>query len=147
MERKYIGQNGPQKGANNMKLWRYAVLWYLGGFLYFCLEVLWRGWSHGSMFVLGGICFVLIGELGQQKEPLPPVIRTLVGAGIITLGELAAGLMVNRDYSVWDYRGMPGNFLGQICVSYCLLWIPVSLGAMVLYDLFTVLFFRKPVAG
>lgn len=99
------------------------------------------------MFVLGGICFVLIGELGQQKEPLPPVIRTLVGAGIITLGELAAGLMVNRDYSVWDYRGMPGNFLGQICVSYCLLWIPVSLGAMVLYDLFTVLFFRKSVAG
>lgn len=130
-----------------MRIWKHAVLWYLGGFLYFCLEFLWRGRSHGSMFVLGGLCFVLIGALGQQKEPLHPVLRTLAGAGIITFGELAAGLLINRDYSVWDYRGLPGNFLGQICLSYCLLWIPVSLGAMVLYDLFTVLFFRKPITG
>ncbi len=129
-----------------MRIWKYTVLWYLGGFLYFCLEILWRGWSHGSMFVLGGLCFLLIGLLGQQKKPLPPVLRTLAGAGIITLGELAAGLTVNRDYAIWDYRGLPGNFMGHICLTYCLLWIPVSLGAIVLYDLLTVLLFRKSLA-
>ena len=36
--------------------------------------------------------------------------------------------------------------MGHICLTYCLLWIPVSLGAIVLYDLLTVLLFRKSLA-
>ena len=46
---------------------------------------------------------------------------------------LAAGLLVNRRYQIWDYRGRPGNFLGQICPAFTLLWIPVALMAMGLY--------------
>ena len=52
----------------------------------------------------------------------------------ITAVELAAGLLVNRGYHVWDYRQMPLNFLGQICLPYSLLWMPVSYGAMRLYN-------------
>ena len=47
--------------------------------------------------------------------------------------ELAAGLAVNRSYQVWDYRPLPGNYLGMICPQYSLLWIPVAAGAMGLY--------------
>ena len=54
-----------------MRLWRYAVLWYLGGMVYTGMELLWRGWSHGSMFVAGGVCFLLIGHLGEMAQPLP----------------------------------------------------------------------------
>ena len=54
---------------------------------------------------------------------------------VITMVELGIGLAVNRDYGVWDYRGRPGNFLGQICPAFTLLWIPVSAAAMVLYRL------------
>ena len=46
---------------------------------------------------------------------------------------LAAGLLVNQHYQIWDYRGRPGNFLGQICPAFTLLWIPVALMAMGLY--------------
>lgn len=98
------------------------------------LELLWRGWSHGSMFLAGGICFLLIGHLGEIKPVLPLPGGILVGAGIITMVELAAGLIVNREYQVWDYRDQAGNFLGQICPLFSLLWIPVSLAAMVLYN-------------
>jgi hypothetical protein len=49
--------------------------------------------------------------------------------------ELAAGLLANRDYGVWDYRRLPFNYHGQICLVYSLLWIPVSFGAMLLYAL------------
>ena len=35
---------------------------------------------------------------------------------------------------VWDYSGMPGNILGQICPQYMLLWLPVSLAGIVLDD-------------
>ena len=46
---------------------------------------------------------------------------------------LAAGLIFNRDYAVWDYRGIPGNFCGQICPKFTLLWIPLAWGAGKLY--------------
>ena len=127
-----------------MRLWRYAVLWYLGGMVYTGMEVLWRGWSHGSMFVAGGVCFLLIGHLGEMAQPLPITWRMLIGAGIITTVELAAGLLVNRSYEVWNYSAMPGNFLGQICLPFTLLWIPVSLAAILAYDFLNVHLFGLP---
>jgi hypothetical protein len=54
-------------------------------------------------------------------------------ATIVTALELLTGLLVNRDHQVWDYRQMPCNYLGQICLPYSLLWLPVSLMAMGLY--------------
>ena len=97
------------------------------------LELLWRGYSHISMFAAGGVCFLLIGQLGQVQPVLPWPLRAVIGAGIITMVELAAGLLVNQHYQIWDYRGRPGNFLGQICPAFTLLWIPVALMAMGLY--------------
>ena len=88
---------------------------------------------HISMFAAGGVCFLLIGQLGQVQPVLPWPLRAILGAGIITMVELAAGLLVNRRYQIWDYRGRPGNFLGQICPAFTLLWIPVALMAMGLY--------------
>ena len=118
-----------------MMLMRKMLMFFLGGTGYVGLEFLWRGRSHISMFLAGGICFLLLGKLEEVKPRLPLALRCLVGAGIITCVELAAGLLANRDYSVWDYRRMPLNYHGQICLVYSLLWIPVSLGAMLLYRL------------
>ena len=112
-----------------------TVMFLAGGTGYVGLELLWRGRSHISMFAAGGICFLLLGRLHRTKPRLPPALRCLTGAGIITCVELAVGLAANRDYAVWDYRQMPCNFIGQICLIYSLLWIPVSLGAMELYGL------------
>ena len=114
---------------------RQAAMFLLGGTGYVGLEYLWRGRSHISMFVAGGVCFLLLGKLTEIKPRLPWAVRCLLGAGIITVVELAAGLIANRDYTVWDYRQMPFHFLGQVCLVYSLLWIPVSFGAMLLYRL------------
>ncbi len=95
------------------------------------LEVLWRGWSHGSMFVAGGSCFLLLGTFAKSKHPLP--VKAALGAGAVTMVELLAGLLVNQNYSVWDYRTMPLNFRGQVCLPFSLLWLPVSVGGMFLY--------------
>ena len=116
-----------------MKIWKQSVLFYLGGCAYMGLELLWRGRSHGSMFVAGGTCFLLIGHLNRVRPRLPLPLRAVTGAGIVTMVELAAGMAVNRDYRVWDYRGLPLNFMGQICLRFSLLWIPVSLLAIGLY--------------
>ena len=112
------------------KLWTFLV----GGLAYVGLEWLWRGYSHGSMFLAGGICLLAIGHLGEVRPILPLPARILAGAGIITMVELGMGLLFNRGYQVWDYRTQPGNFLGQICPMYCLLWIPVSWLAVIVYE-------------
>lgn len=116
-----------------MKFLRGCILFYIGGTAYMILEFLWRGRSHGSMFLLGGLCFLLVGGgIGRLKQ-LPLIARLICSAGAITCLELATGLLFNQDYAVWDYRSLPYQFQGQICLRYSLLWIPVSGLAMLLY--------------
>lgn len=116
-----------------MRFWRKCVLFYLGGFAYMTLEFVWRGRSHGSMFLLGGACFLLIGRLNRLLRRITPALRLIAFSGAITTLELLTGLLVNRDHAVWDYRKLPLQFRGQICVPYSLLWIPVSFLAAMLY--------------
>ena len=113
-----------------MKFWRKVCLFYLGGCLYVGLELAWRQRSHWSMFLAGGACFTILGQIPRQW---PPALRAGMGALAITLVELATGLLFNRDHRVWDYRDQPGNLWGQICPLFSILWIPVSLVGMELH--------------
>ncbi len=118
-----------------MKIIKPLLLFFIGGTGYVALEFLWRGWSHISMFLAGGSCFLLLGKLQNTRPRLPLALRGLAGAGVITMVELASGLIFNRGYRVWDYRNMPLNYHGQICLPFFLLWIPLSVFAMGLYRL------------
>ena len=117
-----------------MRFLKYCILFYTGGAAYMTLEFLWRGRSHSSMFLLGGLCFLIIGKISALLKRIPLAFQLIASSAVITGLELATGLLVNRDYSVWDYRTVSYNFLGQICLPFSLLWIPVSLFAMHLYD-------------
>lgn len=117
-----------------MIIWKLSILFYLGGMCYAGLELLWRGFTHWSMFVLGGICFVLVGNLKRLHPKRSLTLLVTEAALLITLLELGCGLLVNRNYRVWDYRHLPMNFLGQICLPFTLLWVPLSLAAMLIYD-------------
>ena len=48
------------------KISEYLFLWGIGGWIYYTLEILFRGFSHWSMFVLGGICMMFFSYQGQQ---------------------------------------------------------------------------------
>ena len=109
-----------------MKLWRELVIFYLGGMLYMALELAWRGWSHGSMFLLGGCCFWLIGQLDARHPRWPILLQMLCGTGIIVALELAGGLVLNRwlGLGIWDYSRLPYALLGQICLPFALTVVP-----------------------
>ena len=117
-----------------MTIMKRFLIFLTGGVVYYGIELLWRGRSHGSMFAAGGLCLLLIGHLGEVEPKLPLPIRILVGTGIITMVELGMGLLANRSYSIWDYRGLPWNLWGQICPQFILLWMPLSWLAIVVYD-------------
>lgn len=119
------------------KLYKYMVLLAIGGILYVLVEMIWRGRSHWTMFVLGGICFVslgLINELIPWEMPLWQ--QVIIGSCIVTVLEFLTGCIVNLwlGWNVWDYSGLSGNLLGQICPQFFLLWLPVALIAIVLDD-------------
>ena len=72
-----------------------VLLFTAGGFGYMGIEMLWRGWSHGSMFLAGGSCFLLLGKLNRIRPRLPLPLRAVAGAGIITLVEYTAVQVIN----------------------------------------------------
>lgn len=116
---------------------KYLTLADVGGLLYVLLELAWRGHSHWTMYVLGGLCFVglgLINELLPWEMPLWK--QVLAGALLITALEFLTGCIVNLilGWNVWDYSGLPGNILGQVSLPYSALWLPVSLAGIVLDD-------------
>ena len=129
-----------------MKIWKNMVIFYFGGMLYLGLELLWRGWSHGSMFILGGLCFLLIGLLDKVFPRMPVLAQMLAGTGIILAVELYGGMILNRwlGWAVWDYSRMPFNYLGQICLLFALLWFPVSGAAILAEDWLRKRLFGEP---
>lgn len=113
------------------------ILFLVGGALYIVIELLWRGYSHWTMFILGGICFFYIGLLNEELPWDMPLIKQMfVGAIIITMLEFIFGIIVNGVYNmnVWDYSNMPFNILGQVCLHYSILWFFIALPAIVLDD-------------
>jgi len=109
-----------------MRFWKHALFFLVGGLLYVALELCWRGRSHGSMFLLGGLCFWCLGIIGASRFSF--LTQMFLGVTVIVCLELMAGIVLNRmlGLEVWDYSGLPYHFMGQICLNFTLLWVPVS---------------------
>lgn len=112
-------------------------LFLVGGLFYVLMEWLWRGYSHVSMFILGGVCFVLIGGINEFFPwELGFIWQMLWGAVIVTGLEWLVGVVVNiwLGLGVWDYSNLPLNFMGQICLPFSFIWMLLSGVAIVMDD-------------
>jgi uncharacterized membrane protein len=114
------------------------LLFLIGGTLYAFIELFWRGFTHWTMFLLGGFCFVIMGLLNEYKFSWKESLlkQSVISAVVITIFEFITGCIVNiwLGWAVWDYSELPFNVLGQICLYYFLLWIPLSMIGIVLDD-------------
>lgn len=123
---------------NRFKLMlKYLFLFMLGGAAYVGIELLYRGYSHISMFIVGGSCFLFIGLINEIL-PWETYIELQVLYGLIfTLClEFVSGCILNLwlKLDIWDYSNLPFNILGQVCLPFALIWIPVILFGIVLDD-------------
>lgn len=129
---------------NNLK--KHSILALIGGIIYAILEVLFRGHTHWTMIVLGGICFVAVGLINELIPwEMPLTVQMLCGSIIITALEFSCGCIVNLwlGWNVWDYSERLGNLFGQICPLFSVLWYFVSAVAIVLDDYLRYLLFDE----
>ena len=125
---------------------KYLFLFLFGGMVYCLIELLFRGHTHPSMYILGGICFIICGlynEVLSWETPL--VLQMFLGATSITILEFITGVIVNiiLKLNVWDYSNMPFNILGQICLPFWFAWFFLSVIAIIVDDYIRYYFFGE----
>lgn len=127
-------------------LLKYLFLLCVGGSIYYLVEIFYRRYSHYTMFAVGGICFVLIGLLNEGMS-WDLCIEKQVGLGLATvlIVEFISGCILNLwlNLGIWDYSNLPFNLLGQICLPFALLWIPLIIIAILLDDSIRYTFFNE----
>ena len=109
----------------------------IGALLYMWVEILYRGYTHWTMGVVGGICFLLIGLINEYLSWETPLwLQGIIGASIITVLEFISGVVLNiwLDLGIWDYSKIPFNLLGQICLTFTIAWFFLSIAAIILDD-------------
>ncbi len=111
---------------------KFILLFISGGVGYCTLEVFWRGYTHWSMFLLGGTCLYILFLTFNRLNNLPLLVKAIIGGGIITVAEFITGCIVNiaLGWNVWNYSSSAYNLFGQICLPYTILWtllcIPIA---------------------
>ncbi len=129
---------------------KFLILFCFGGITYILVEIGMRGYSHWTMFVLGGICFIVIGGINEIIPwNMPLLLQMIIGGLSITVLEYIAGFIVNirLGWNIWDYSNLPYNLHGQISLQFSLLWVVISLIAILADDYLRYFLFgeEKPV--
>ena len=121
-----------------LPIFKYLFLFLIGGFSYFYLEILYRGFSHFSMIICGGLAFIFCGLINQLMHFRISLVTQMILSMIIITGlEFITGYIVNikMGWHVWDYSGLPYNLYGQICLAYSSIWLVLSLVCILMDDL------------
>lgn len=125
---------------------KWIILMIVGGIIYFSMEMIFRGRSHWSMILVGGICFLAVGLINEVVPwEVPLVKQCIIGSMTITVVEFVSGVLINiiLKWNVWDYHNMPLNLLGQICLPFSLLWVFIAGIAIILDDYLRYWFFNE----
>ncbi len=116
----------------NSKIKYYVICFLFGFFGYGLMEVIWRNYTHPTMSLAGGLAFIFISLVSEKLKELNTLYKAILCGGFITIIELAIGLIMNVGLSkgIWDYSQTPLNFMGQICLTFSVIWCFISVPFM-----------------
>lgn len=112
----------------------YIVIFGFGGIIYGMFEVLFRGYTHWTMVLTGGVVFSVIYFINGKLKYAGLISRCFIGAFVITATEFLVGCIVNLRFNmnVWDYSEEKYNILGQICPLFSAAWFLICVPATLL---------------
>lgn len=122
---KFFGKN------NSMEI---IIVYAVGALAYGLIEILFRGYTHWSMLLCGGLCFTLMYLISSSSLPL--FAKCAVCALAISAVEFCAGCLVNitLGWHIWDYSDRALNIMGQVCPLFTMLWFFLSIPGLKLCD-------------
>ena len=107
------------------------MTFWMGAIGYPLIELAYRRRTHPAMALAGGLAAAVLRQISKTDRPLWQ--QALLGGLVITGIEYGIGMVFNRSYRVWDYRRMPFNVQGQICLPFTLVWCGLSAAAVRLF--------------
>ena len=109
----------------------FTVLFAVGGIIYSLVELAWRGRTHPSMGIAGGLCLCGLYKVRSRTAHWGLAAGAALGCALITSVEFIFGCVCNKalKLGVWDYSNRFCNLLGQICLLYTLLWFLICFPA------------------
>ena len=115
---------------------KYGLLFIIGAVGYAAIEIIWRGRTHWSMMIAGGLCFILFSMVAEILNGKSLLVKAAVCAVGVTAIEFIFGVVFNiwLKMSVWDYSNVPFNVMGQICPMFSILWAGVAIAFLPLAD-------------
>ena len=129
--------------TKGIKLIKYLIsflfIYTLSGLMFYLAEILYRGYSHWTIFVCAGICglgLALINDGGYRFET-DYRIQIMSGAALCTFLSFIVGKLFNGNYEIWDFRGMIGTlriFDNQVNLFFVGLWIIIAVIAIPILD-------------
>ena len=78
-----------------MKFLKNLLIFSTFGLTYGLIEILWRGYTHPSMVIVGGICGLLIGLLNEKNKKMNLLLQMVEGMVIVTVLEFVSGIVLN----------------------------------------------------
>ncbi len=117
------------------KLFKYTILLIYGGVIYYFIELIYRGYSHYTMILVGGFCFICIGLLNEfYAYKMPLIKQMIISSVIVTAIEFIAGIILNiwLKLDIWNYGNLKFNLLGQISLRTSVIWFLLALPAIYL---------------
>lgn len=118
------------------KIKKDTAIFLIGGVGYGIIEILWRGHTHPTMTVAGGISFLLFSKIAKRYREKSLIFKAVLCALGVTALELVFGLIFNVIFKmhVWDYSSQPFNLFGQICPKFSFAWFILSFAFLPLVD-------------
>lgn len=121
-------------------------MFYIGASSYVFIEVIYRGYSFLPMAVCGGLAILLLDKLNNRISwNMDILFQGCIGSLLITLMEfiIGYGSLIGVFPQMWDYSNVILNYKGIICVPFSLIWILLSILAIMLADAINYYVFKE----
>ena len=117
---------------------KWVAAFAIGAAGYAVVEIIYRGHTHWSMMIAGGVCFIIFSVIAKRLSHIPLVCRAVIAAMAVTAVEFIFGVIFNIIFKmgVWDYSNQVCNLCGQICPLFSFLWCGLAFLTLPLASLF-----------
>lgn len=116
----------------------YIFMFLTGAVGYGLLEIIWRGHTHWTMVLTGGLCLMIMHWSNLRHYNQSLWVKCAYGSLYVTMVEFAVGWIVNirLGMGVWDYSDRFMNIMGQVCLLYSVFWYFLTIPSVLLTNYF-----------